>query len=235
MSSASPSAIVVGAGPPAPPSPICLLRGVLRSRCSNDSGTSHESFAARCCSRAVSRHSNRWGSATSSEASRRSLRPPSNFTPTRGPFFTWTLIPASLVLTGPTAFSQPAFLEAVTGVAGAYSGFRVELGARVHDLVREGARVVGVQLQNEGNKRELRADLVVGADGRTSVIRRRSGLEASIHGLEVDIVWCKVPLPDFLGGDVPVRVYIGRAHLLIAYRAPDGLLQVAWVITNGRV
>ena len=140
-----------------------------------------------------------------------------------------------MVLTGPTAFSQPAFLEAVTGVAGAYSGFRVELGARVHDLVREGARVVGVQLQNEGNKRELRADLVVGADGRTSVIRRRSGLEASIHGLEVDIVWCKVPLPDFLGGDVPVRVYIGRAHLLIAYRAPDGLLQVAWVITNGRV
>ena len=119
------------------------------------------------------------------------------------------------------------------GAAGAYSGFRVELGARVYDLVRESARVVDVQLQNEGHKRELQANLVVGADGRTSVIRRRCGLEASVHGLEMDIVWCKVPLPDFLGGDVPVRVYVGRAHLLIAYPSQDGLLQVAWVITKG--
>ena len=75
--------------------------------------------------------------------------------------------------------------------------------------------------------------IVVGADGRTSVIRRRCGLEVSDQGLEVNIVWCKVPLPDFLGADVLVRVYVGRAHLLIAYRAPDGLLQVAWVITKG--
>ena len=133
----------------------------------------------------------------------------------------------------PTAFSQPAFLEAVVGAADAYSGFRVELGARVHDLVHEGARVVGVQLQNEGHKRNLLADLVVGADGRISVIRRRCGLEVSDQGLEVDIVWCKVPLPDSLGADVPVRVYVSRAHLLIAYRVPDDLLQVAWVITKG--
>ena len=39
--------------------------------------------------------------------------------------------------------------------------------------------------------------------------------------------------PPFLGDQAPLRVYVGRVHLLIAYRAADGLLQVAWVITKG--
>ena len=141
--------------------------------------------------------------------------------------------PAFLGPDPPTAFSQPAFLEAVIAAAGEHASFRVELGASVGDLLYGSGRVVGVEARLDGSDLELQADLVVGADGRSSSVRRRSGLEARRHGLDVDIAWFKVPLPEFMSVGAPVRVYIGRAHLLIAYGAPDGLLQVAWVITKG--
>ncbi len=149
------------------------------------------------------------------------------------PVFRLAIDPAFVGPRPPTAFSQPAFLEAVIGAAGSSPDFRVELDTSVRELLRDNGRVVGVRVRGPGGEKELRADLVVGADGRASAVRRRGGFEATRQGLDVDVVWFKVPLPDFLAGNAPLRVYIGSAHLLIAYRAPDGLLQVAWVITKG--
>ncbi|MDX1384287.1 MAG: FAD-dependent monooxygenase, partial [Thermoanaerobaculia bacterium] len=134
---------------------------------------------------------------------------------------------------GPTAFSQPAFLAAVVADAGRLSTFTVELGAVVVDLLRNRGRIAGVVVDDGDRQREIRADLVIGADGRASAVRRHGGFGARRQGLDVDVVWFKTALPDFYGGDTPVRVYLGRAHLLIAYAAADGRLQVAWVITKG--
>ena len=149
------------------------------------------------------------------------------------PIFHLPVEPAFVGRYPPTAVSQPAFLEAVIRAASAHSCFKVELGATVTGLLRTNGRVSGVTVRDQDGEQELRADVVVGADGRSSVIRRECGLEVRKHGLDVDVVWCKLPLPSFLSADAPVRVYIGRAHLLIAYRAADGLLQVAWVIIKG--
>ena len=58
------------------------------------------------------------------------------------------------------------------------AGARVEEGARVIDLVRDGAgRVAGVAML--GATRELRAKIVVGADGLRSVVARKAGLARS--------------------------------------------------------
>ena len=100
-------------------------------------------------------------------------------------------------------------------------------------LVHADGRVGGVTVRSQTGEQTLHSDLVVGAAGRSSVIRRACDFDVRKHGLDVDVVWCKMPLPPFLGGQAPLRVYVGRAHLLIAYRAADGLLQVAWVITKG--
>jgi len=133
----------------------------------------------------------------------------------------------------PIAFSQPAFLESVVAASRGFPNFRVEIGASVGDLLYSDGRVAGVQAKREGSELEFRADLVIGADGRASAVRRLAGIEARRHGIDVDIVWFKVPLPDFLSGGTAMRGYVGRSHLLIAYRAPGGLLQVAWVISKG--
>ena len=44
------------------------------------------------------------------------------------------------------------------------------------DLIEEGGRVVGVRAKTPEGELEIRADLVVGCDGRHSTVRERAGL-----------------------------------------------------------
>jgi 2-polyprenyl-6-methoxyphenol hydroxylase-like FAD-dependent oxidoreductase len=130
----------------------------------------------------------------------------------------------------PAPLSQPALLEAIVAEGEKRPAFRFLRGATVRDLLRDGDRVVGVRASHDGADRELHADLVVGADGRASVVRRRGGFEARAMDLPMDVVWCKLPPFDPIRG---ARVYLGRGHLLIAYRAFDERIQVAWAILKG--
>jgi 2-polyprenyl-6-methoxyphenol hydroxylase-like FAD-dependent oxidoreductase len=130
--------------------------------------------------------------------------------------------------------SQPHLLEAIVARASAHAGFAFLRGAAVRDLLRDAdGRVCGVRVEAEEGARELRARLVIGADGRASVVRRRGGFPVREIGAPLDVVWAKLPWPAFHGSGRPVRAYVGHAHLLLAIPAPDGLLQIAWVIRKG--
>lgn len=57
------------------------------------------------------------------------------------------------------------------------AGARVEEGTRVVDLIRdESGRVGGIVSSGESGRREMRAPLVIGADGLRSIVGRRLGL-----------------------------------------------------------
>ncbi len=40
---------------------------------------------------------------------------------------------------------------------------------------------------------EVRADLVVGADGRHSTVRKQAGLEVIDLGAPIDVLWMRIP------------------------------------------
>ena len=130
----------------------------------------------------------------------------------------------------PRAVSQPGLLEMLVAEADKSPHFRLERGASVKELLVEGGRVVGVRARSEDGEHDLRADLVVGADGRGSAVRRRGGLTARKLGTPMDIVWCKLPCPESWPG---VRFYAGRGHLLAGYHTWDDSLQLGWVILKG--
>ena len=73
---------------------------------------------------------------------------------------------------------------------------------------------------------------LVGCDGRNSIVRKRLNPNVRIISTPLDVVWFKLPYPDSWH-DARFRFEIGNGHLLIAGRAPDGLLQVAWLILKG--
>ncbi|MCZ6890136.1 MAG: FAD-dependent oxidoreductase, partial [Gammaproteobacteria bacterium] len=130
------------------------------------------------------------------------------------------------------AVSQPALLEMLVSAAGTHSrSFNLIRGASVRELIRgDDGRVAGVRIRVDDDEQALRADLVVGADGRNSVVRKQAGLTARHVSPPMDIVWCKLPCPDdWLG----MRAYAGRGHLLIAYHTWDDTLQLGWVILKG--
>jgi 2-polyprenyl-6-methoxyphenol hydroxylase-like FAD-dependent oxidoreductase len=133
----------------------------------------------------------------------------------------------------PRWMSQPGLLELLVAKAGAHPCFRLERGATVRSLVSGNGRCVGVRVLGAQGERELRADLVVGADGRSSVVRRRAGLAEDRDATPMDVVWCKLPLPEYARRDRVLRGYVGGAHLLLAAPVYDGKLQVAWVIRKG--
>lgn len=133
----------------------------------------------------------------------------------------------------PRWISQPALLEMLVERAARHPSFRLERGASVSGLLEDAGRFVGVRARIDGDERELRADLVVGADGRGSMVRRRAELPVSSDPTPMDIVWCKIPMLRALQETGVFRGYLGNGHLLIAVPVYDGKLQMAWIIPKG--
>ena len=61
--------------------------------------------------------------------------------------------------------------------------------ADVIDLLFENGRIAGVRAAMPQGELEVRADLVVGADGRSSIVRKRAGLEVMDLGAPIDVLW----------------------------------------------
>jgi len=140
--------------------------------------------------------------------------------------------PEQLGAAGPCIVSQPAMLEMLVRESARFPSFHLERGATVRDLVREGDRVVGVRFETATGAREVRGDLVIGTDGRASVVRARAGLHEERMPQAFDIVWCKVPLPEFLPPGT-ARAYLGFRHFALLFPSYDGRLQIGWIIAKG--
>jgi 2-polyprenyl-6-methoxyphenol hydroxylase-like FAD-dependent oxidoreductase len=65
------------------------------------------------------------------------------------------------------------FLDFIAQQARMYPGFQLLMQAEVTGLLEEGGRVSGVTANTPDRPIEVRADLVVGADGRHSIVRER--------------------------------------------------------------
>jgi flavin-dependent dehydrogenase len=66
-------------------------------------------------------------------------------------------------------------LDPILADAAAEAGADVRLGTRVTGVEHESGRVVGVRVSSDGKETNLRARLIVGADGRNSTIARLCG------------------------------------------------------------
>ena len=129
--------------------------------------------------------------------------------------------------------SQPALLEMLVEEAGRSADFRLERGVAVRDVVREGGRVVGVRVEREGREEEVRADFVIGTDGRNSVLRRKAELHEERTPQAFDILWCKVPVPAWWRrGEAELNA--GASGMCLAFPSYDGTLQLGWCMPKGR-
>src|SRR4029077_8067529 len=77
-----------------------------------------------------------------------------------------------------------------------YPGFDLRMRAEATDLIEEGGRIVGLRAKTEEGDIEIRADLVVGCDGRHSTIRERAGLKSDDLGAPMDVMWFRIPRKD---------------------------------------
>ena len=73
-----------------------------------------------------------------------------------------------------------------------YPGFDLHMKTEATDLIEEGGRVVGVRAKTPDGELEIRADLIVGCDGRHSTLRARAGFAVEDIGAPMDVLWFRV-------------------------------------------
>jgi 2-polyprenyl-6-methoxyphenol hydroxylase-like FAD-dependent oxidoreductase len=130
--------------------------------------------------------------------------------------------------------SQPPLLEMLTRKAAEHPGFSLRMGARVRWLVHRGDRVAGVQVEHEGGSEELPAALVIGADGRSSLVRKRAGIELDAIGQTFDILWARGDLGDFLPDDTTVHLeFLRDGGTMMVFPSPLGGHQIGVAIAKG--
>ena len=79
------------------------------------------------------------------------------------------------------------FLNFLASEAARYALFRLRMNAEVTGLI-EGQKIAGVKVGTE----EIRADLVIGADGRHSTVRSLASLEVENLGAPIDVMWFRL-------------------------------------------
>ncbi len=87
---------------------------------------------------------------------------------------------------------QWEFLDFLAGHAHRYPAFHLLMEAEVRSLTQNANRVTGVRATTPGGEIEVRADLVVGADGRHSIVRTSGGLPVQSFGAEMDVLWLRL-------------------------------------------
>jgi 2-polyprenyl-6-methoxyphenol hydroxylase-like FAD-dependent oxidoreductase len=121
-------------------------------------------------------------------------------------------------------------LDLIADVGKAEPTFSVRMRHDVTGLLREGGRVTGVRYTSPDGDGELRADLVVGCDGRTSAVRRDAGLPIREYPVPFDVWWFRMPRDHQAQFSLIPRTKPGRALIMIPR---EGYFQIAYLIPKG--
>ena len=124
---------------------------------------------------------------------------------------------------------QPVFLDALVRKAAPFAGFQCRMGARVNSLVEENGAIAGVRGLRHGKEPfEIRADVVVGADGRHSAIRKLGGFETEYEEDDFDILWFVVDPPP--GWSKTIYFSVGTVPPLLMLPKYPNHIQVGLVL-----
>lgn len=121
-------------------------------------------------------------------------------------------------------FPQPALLQGITDSAVGYENFTLLKKTSCTALIQDEQGTVSGIMATDGDKNEIeiKASLVVAADGRYSKMRKLANLAADIKKTPRDVLWLKVPRPDAWPAEVSIKLKKDR-HLIVLPTYPNHL------------
>jgi 2-polyprenyl-6-methoxyphenol hydroxylase-like FAD-dependent oxidoreductase len=125
---------------------------------------------------------------------------------------------------------QVHFLEFITEEAKRYPNFQLMMGASAQELIEEDGAIRGVRFRSHDGWHEARALLTVGADGRSSRVRRMAGMEMVKTSPPMDVLWFRWARRPEDGEGILGR--FGRGHALVMLDRLEQW-QVGYVILKG--
>lgn len=123
------------------------------------------------------------------------------------------------------------FLNFLARQGSRYPGFHLRMKSRVSGLIHEEGKVVGVRAQTPEGELEIRAALVIGADGRGSTLREAAGLGVTDFAAPIDVLWFRLSRQ----ADDPGQSfgYIGTGKMMVMLDRGD-YWQCGLIIPKGK-
>jgi 2-polyprenyl-6-methoxyphenol hydroxylase-like FAD-dependent oxidoreductase len=122
------------------------------------------------------------------------------------------------------------FLNFLADHGKGYRTFDLRMQTEVIGLIEENGRVVGVQTKTPDGELQIRADLIVGCDGRHSTIRAKAGLESDDYGAPMDVLWFRLSRKS--GDSEETFGHIEGGRMMVMLNRND-YWQCAYVIPKG--
>jgi 2-polyprenyl-6-methoxyphenol hydroxylase-like FAD-dependent oxidoreductase len=124
------------------------------------------------------------------------------------------------------------FLDFLADYGKTFRGFDLRMRAEATGLIEEGGRVAGVRANTPDGELNIRAQLVIGADGRHSTLRKAAGLQVRDFGVPIDVLWFRVSRrdsdPDMTFGHV-------EAGAMMVMLNRGDYWQCAYIIAKGGI
>lgn len=126
---------------------------------------------------------------------------------------------------------QTNLLRVFIEAAAQYEAFSYQLNTTVKDLLmHDDGTYYGVVATCAGKTETITCDVVIGADGRHSTVRKKANIEPTVIKHGYDLLWARFPAPidwqpsiDFaLLGDAPISVFTQAG----------GYVQIGWQIAE---
>ena len=129
--------------------------------------------------------------------------------------------------------SQPQLLEKIIKKSSDYENFTFYRGYKGQDLIYENNRVCGVKISGSNEEIDLKARVVIGFDGRSSMVRRKLNFSVKEYHQPSDVLWFKIPYPEraFPGSHAFFSLFPNS--MLVCVAVYDEKMQVGWVIPSG--
>jgi 2-polyprenyl-6-methoxyphenol hydroxylase-like FAD-dependent oxidoreductase len=124
------------------------------------------------------------------------------------------------------------FLDFLASEGRRYPAFHLQMQSEVTSLIQVGERITGARAKTPQGEVEIHADLVIGADGRHSVVREQAQLAVQNLGAPIDVLWLRISRKQ----DDPPQTLgrIDNGHIMVMLNRRD-YWQCAYVIQKGGI
>jgi 2-polyprenyl-6-methoxyphenol hydroxylase-like FAD-dependent oxidoreductase len=124
------------------------------------------------------------------------------------------------------------FLNFLAAHGKRYRTFDLRMRAEATGLMEESGRVTGLRAQTPDGELVIRADLVVGADGRHSTVREKAGFTSEDFGAPMDVLWFRLSRQE--SDEAETFGHIEAGMMMIMLNRGD-YWQCAYVIPKGGI
>ena len=127
---------------------------------------------------------------------------------------------------------QRDFLNFLAEHGKRYKTFNLQMKTEATELIEEGGRIVGLRANAPDGILTIRADLVVGCDGRHSTVREKAGLKSDDYGAPMDVLWFRMPHTGTDSADTFGHIEAGKMMIMLDR---GDYWQCAYVIPKGGI